>query len=124
MEGTIVRAIARGHEEGIDAYEHRSGADKRVEQCHQLGHGRHLDTARFPDTDSCADKHSHDDEPNRISRELEAFDGGCNDDDSERYHHADDAEHVAAHRALLLGKPCQRKDEEECCNDIGKRLPA
>ena len=42
MEGTVVRAIARGHEEGIDAYEHRGGTDERMEQCHQFGHGRHL----------------------------------------------------------------------------------
>ena len=78
----------------------------------------------FPNADSRSDEHSHDDESNGIGRELEAFDGGCNDDDSERYHHADDAEHIAAHRALLLGKPCERKDEEERCNDIGERLPA
>ena len=124
VEGPVVRAIARGHEEGIDAYEYRSGTDERMEQCHQFGHGRHLNTTCFPNADGRTDEHGHDDEPNGIGGELEAFDGGCNDDDSERYHHADDAKHVATHRALLLGKPCKRKDEEECCNDIGKRLPA
>ncbi|CCJ98050.1 hypothetical protein BN130_584 [Cronobacter malonaticus 507] len=98
----------------VKAHQHRRKAHKAVQNSHQLRHFRHFDTFSKANTDSSADRH-RDDYPAHVAG-VWPKNGG-----NQRNRHPRDAEQVALPRGLVLCKPRQAENKENCGDDVRSR---